>query len=79
MPLSNERIKAVQMANELRAGKIAWKEFVDEFNNSSDPLIGELYDLLEHQPKRGGILGCSEKVWDTIQGQINAVILELEK
>ena len=44
-----------------------------------DELIDELVDLIEHEPKRGGFMGVTEKEWYEYQQSIQDAIAVLEK
>jgi len=73
-----DRQRAADAARAYLLKEIAWQAFIDEFDESKDPLIMELVDLVEHEPKRGGILGASEEEWEQYQASIKYMITELE-
>ena len=54
-------------------------KFVWEFSGSRDPLVWDLKDLIEHEPKRGGFLGASESEWSDHRSRILAILEELER
>ena len=60
------------------AGTITWHDFMDEFGEHTDPLISELVDLVEHEPKQGGFLGANARDWATYCQQREAAIAGLE-
>lgn len=68
------RSRAAQAARDYQNGKISWTAFMDEFAGSEDETVAELVDLIEHEPKRGGVLGVNEKGWAEYQAQIEQAI-----
>ncbi len=50
----------------------------EEVRNSPDSDIKELLDLIEHEPQRGGLLGCSPSEHDRHSSSIHDLILRLE-
>jgi len=67
-----------------QAHSITWQELIDELykataQDKQDDLISELFDLIEHEPKRGGFLGMKEKQWQTYQTRISNVLQKLEQ
>ena len=73
-----DRKRAAGMARELRRGTVAFAAFVTEFGDSPDELISDLVDLLEHEPRRGGLLGVSETTYDKYEAKIERAIQVLE-
>jgi hypothetical protein len=80
----NKSLKAPQVevaykAKEYKAGNMTWDEFIDACAETEveDPLIDELVDMIEHEPKRGGFMGVSEKEWKRYEDRINFLIEEL--
>ena len=57
--METDRNIAAKLARDFYAGKINFKEFCLKFpdNKNRDKNIDELYDLIEHEPKKGGLLG----------------------
>jgi hypothetical protein len=45
----------------------------------ADPLVAELVDLIEHEPKRGGSLGLSEMEWQSYREEVEQSITSLER
>ena len=76
---TNEQQRAAAMARQLKAGLVSWWDFAESFNESRDELVEELYSLLEHEPKRGGFLGVSERKWAQYQADIENAIRALER
>lgn len=74
----DDRKRAAEMARRLQQGQLSWDAFVNAFGVSSDELISELVDLFEHEPKKGGFLGASEREYAMYQGDIERVIRLLE-
>jgi hypothetical protein len=66
------------MARELRRGTVAFAAFVTEFGDSPDELISDLVDLLEHEPRRGGLLGVSKTTYAKYEAKIERAIQVLE-
>jgi hypothetical protein len=80
----NRALKALQIeiatkAKEYKAGNITWDQFILECGETDveDPLIDELVDMIEHQPKRGEFMGASEKEWKMYEDRINNLIEKL--
>jgi DNA-binding ferritin-like protein (Dps family) len=77
-------LKALQLevatkAKEYKTGKLSWGDFIQEFGSTEveDPLIDELVDMIEHEPKRGGFMGVNEREWKQYEDRINLLIEEL--
>jgi hypothetical protein len=58
--MSNYRKFAAKLAKQYYTGTLTYIEFIKKFPDSDDFDINELLDLIEHEPKKGGILGVSE-------------------
>ena len=73
--------RAASIASSYIKGHIEWQTFMDEMADLSDKdsLIDKLIDLIEHEPKRGGFMGVSEKKWENYQTAIHEIIKELEE
>lgn len=76
---SELRRRAAKAANAYRAGSLSWQAFMDEFGECRDEAVWSVVDLIEHEPKKGGWRGISEKEWDTYQSQLSAAIEALSK
>ena len=72
------RQRAAEAARAYLAKTLPWKKFIEEFGDSKDELVGNLVDLIEHEPKRGGFLGTNEKEWVQYQSQVASAIAALE-
>jgi len=80
----NKSIKELQIevatkAKEYKAGNTTWDDFMLGCGeiDVEDPLIDELVDMVEHEPKRGGFMGASEKEWQMYEARINYLIEEM--
>ena len=73
-----QRRRAAEEARAYLSGERSWEEFIDRYTDNDDDLIAELVDLLEHEPKRGGFLGASEKQWAQYQSRLSSAIAALE-
>lgn len=73
------RHRAADAARDYLAQKISLDEFMREFEEIEDTPIAILVDLIEHEPKRGGFLGLSEKEWELYQSQLNQTIEALNE
>lgn len=51
---------------------------MDVFGDSDDELIGDVVDLIEYEPQRGGFLGLNQKEWAHYQSQLALAIATLE-
>ncbi|NNN06246.1 MAG: hypothetical protein HKL90_10135 [Elusimicrobia bacterium] len=72
------RKAAAQAARALLAGEISYDQFLQAIPDEADKLIGQLVDLIEHEPKRGGWGGVDENAWQSYRRQILAAIEALE-
>jgi len=61
------------------ASQISWDEFIGRYGEADDDdHILQLVDLIEHEPKRGGVLGVSEDMWRTYRAQVEQLLQTLE-
>jgi len=74
--LSRQRVARAGRA--YLAKDLSWEKFKEEFGSIEDNLVGALFDLIEHEPKRGGFWGVNEKEWARYQAQIVIAIEALE-
>jgi hypothetical protein len=51
---------------------------MEEFGEPTDPLIADLVDIVEHEPKQGGFLGANATDWITYCQEREAAIARLE-
>ena len=73
------RQKAARLAQQLLREEITYNHFVDEYpEDTHDKDIDILFDLIEHQPKRGGILGVNDKDYQHHIDKIQTIIQILE-
>ena len=72
------RSRAAQAARAYLRKELSWEHFIEEFGEVEDELIGVVVDLIEHEPKRGGILGINEKEWAAFQSELSEAIRALE-
>ena len=71
------RRRVAQAAREYQANNMTWNAFIGKYGEYEDKLIGELVDLIEHEPKRGGFMGANEKEWAEYQQQVEQAISAL--
>jgi hypothetical protein len=77
--MTTDRKIAANLARDLYAGKIDFNKFCLNYpENSGDGDIAELYDLIEHQPKSGGLLGVDNSTHLLHIAEINRFINKLE-
>ena len=76
--MSRERARAAGMARDLRRGALSFDEFASQWGSSPDERIAELFDLLEHEPQRGGLFGVSEEALAEYQLRVDRAIRALE-
>jgi hypothetical protein len=74
-----ERHRAAEDARDVLAGRMPWSTFSATYAECDDPLIEELFDLLEHEPQRGGFLGASEEEWQQHRRAAEQAIAALER
>jgi hypothetical protein len=61
-----------------RKGKASFSDFLDALPDVTDPDLDQLEDLLEHEPRLGGLFSVDEQTWKKYQAKITAVIERLE-
>ncbi len=85
-PAEVQRAAAAQQALRLSAsdtalaylnGQLSWDAAISAFSDADDPLIIELFELIEHEPQRGGILGVSSEAFATYHQQVLGLIQRL--
>ena len=72
------RKRAAEAGRRYRDGLLSWQDLMTEFGMVEDDLISELVSVIEHEPKRGGILGVREKGWKQYQDALQRAIHALE-
>ena len=71
---------AAKLSRQLFTNKIAFNQFVDDFpDDTNDADIDKLFDLIEHQPKLGGLFGVNQTHYDNYYADILKLIEKLEK
>ena len=77
--MSDLRIKIAALARKFYAKEITFSDFLAETpEQDQDDLIDELVDLIEHEPKRGGIFGINDKEHKQYINKIFQLIERLE-
>lgn len=71
------RRRAAERAREVLEGSVNAEAFREEFADVEDRAVAELIDLMEHEPVRGGIMGCGEAAWRNYQRSIRDLIAGL--
>lgn len=73
------RKKAAQLARDLYLNQIDFKTFALNYPDSSDDFeIKKLFDLIEHEPKKGGLFGIGIRKHGLYKAEINRYIEKLE-
>ncbi len=63
--MTNDRRQVAEWAERYLAGNLSFQRFLELVpEESEDSLVTELVDLVEHEPKRGGILGATPEQYD---------------
>ncbi|MDL1860723.1 hypothetical protein FBR04_06800 [Betaproteobacteria bacterium PRO7] len=75
---SRYRTRAAAAARAYLRGELSWEGFIAEFGGPEDDLVSDLVDLIEHEPKRGGLFGLDDKEWAKYQARVDEVIRALE-
>jgi hypothetical protein len=78
-PMNNQRRLAAELAQLLYDGSLTFIEFSDKYPDSIDDDIKELFDLIEHEPKKGGLFGVSEYEHYNYIEKINTLIEKLKE
>ena len=71
------RISAADTARAYLNGQLPWDAAISAFSDADDPLIVELFELIEHEPQRGGVLGISAKAFAAYHQQVLHLIQRL--
>jgi hypothetical protein len=77
--MDNQYRLAAELAQRLYDGSLTYAEFIDEYPESNDGDIMELFDLIEHEPKKGGLFGISEYEHYNYILRINKLIEKLKE
>jgi hypothetical protein len=78
------RRQLAEKTRQYQSGNLSWQELIDLLEsayeeNTDDEYIFKLYNLIEHQPKRGGFLGVNEVDWQNYQSAIENILNRFEK
>ncbi len=76
--IQSVRRAAAEAGRAYLSNNLSWQQFMQRFSDCDDDLVGELVTLIEHEPKRGGFLGVSEKGWAHYQSQVASALAALE-
>jgi hypothetical protein len=71
------RISASDTARAYLDGQLSWDAAISAFSDADDPLIVELFELIEHEPLRGGVLGISSEAFAAYHQQVLHLIQRL--
>ena len=71
------RLSASDTAQAYLNGQLSWDAAISAFSDADDPLIVELFELIEHEPQRGGILGVSSGAFASYHQQVLDLIQRL--
>jgi hypothetical protein len=78
--IRKQRQYAAQLARKVYTGKIHFKQMVDDFPyDTKDSEIKELFDLVEHTPKQGGLFGVTKDKYLNYISTVYELIEKLEK
>ena len=73
------RLKIAAIARKLYAKEVTFSDFIAEApEQDQDELIDELVDLIEHEPKKGGIFGINKEEHKEYLGKVFKLIERLE-
>ena len=71
------RRAAAELAQAFYRGDVTFQELSKRYPQSDDPDVEELMDLIEHEPKRGGLLGAPEAEYREHMSRITHLIERL--
>lgn len=74
----------LEKVHQYQSGQIDWGKLIDLLYDASDKyesdeLISEIFDLIEHEPKKGGLLGVNEAEWADYQSRFKNVMDNIKK
>ena len=76
--MATDRRQVAHWAEQYLAGNLSFNRFIELVpEQSQDSLIAELVDLIEHEPKRGGILGVTPREHDEHLRRVRDIIAAL--
>jgi hypothetical protein len=70
----NVRRAAAELAQAFYRGEVTFQELSKRYPDSDDPDVEELLDLIEHEPKQGGLLGAPEAEYREHMSRITRLI-----
>ncbi len=78
------RRQLAEKTRQYRSGNLPWQELIDLLDSAyeeypNDEYIFILYNLIEHEPKRGGFLGVNEVDWQNYQSAVENILNRFEK
>ena len=76
---TNEEL-ALGLAKNYLRGNISFIQFIEEYpDNTNDKDVDLLFDLIEHEPTKDGLLGVGQIGFEQYRQKINEVIIRLEE
>lgn len=78
------RRQLAEKTRQYRSGNLPWQELIDLLDSAyeeypDDEYISILYNLIEHEPKRGGFLGVNVVDWQNYQSAVENILNRFEK
>ncbi len=77
--ISSDRKIASEIGRKYFNGQINFAEFENLYPESEDEDIQDLYYLIYHEPKKGGVLGISERKYNSYKMEALKIIDKLEE
>jgi hypothetical protein len=77
MNSADNRKLGAELARAFYMGDLTFEQFLTRFPESGDPDLNELLDLIEHEPKQGGILGVSTATYQEHMSRVHTLIERL--
>jgi len=78
--VTNDRHQVAEWAEQYLAGSLSFQRFMELVpEESGDSLVTKLVDLVEHEPKRGGILGATPEQYDGHMRKVRELIAALRE
>ena len=69
-----ERRRVAAMTRALYERRITPEEFIDALADVEDPQLTELFNLLEHEPERGGVHGVRDAEYEAYHHRLTELI-----
>jgi hypothetical protein len=80
MDKKGNRILAARLARQLYNKEITFTDLEANYpEDTEDNEIQELFDLIEHEPKAGGLFGVSQSTHQNHMNKIQDLIIRLER